>query len=190
MKFYNRERELGELRKIRRQTVESARMTVIMGRRRIGKTALALEFAKSHKYLYLFVAKKSETLLCAEYLEDIQRAFEVPVVGEIKTFKDIFRLLMELSKKEQFTLIVDEFQEFHNVNSAVYSEIQHLWDINKAKCHLNLICIGSVYSLMHRIFEEKKEPLFGRADRMLFLKPFPIRTIKEILEDQGVRGSK
>jgi len=50
---------------------------------------------------------------------------------------------MELSKKNPFTLIVDEFQEFLQINPAVYAEIQHLWDINKGKCHLNLICIRS-----------------------------------------------
>jgi len=190
MKFYDRERELAELGKVERQTSGSARMTVLTGRRRVGKTSLALEFARSRRHLYLFVSKKSEPLLCAEYLEDIQRQFDVPVVGEIKTFRDIFRLLLEISKKTPFTLIVDEFQEFLQVNPAVYSEIQHLWDVNKDKCRLNLICIGSVYSLMHRIFEEKKEPLFGRADRILALKPFPIRTIHEVLADHGVTGMK
>ncbi|MBI2437739.1 MAG: ATP-binding protein, partial [Lentisphaerae bacterium] len=145
---------------------------------------------QSRRHLYLFVSKKSEPLLCSEYLEDIQRQFDVPVVGEIKTFRDIFRLLLELSKKEPFTLIVDEFQEFLQVNPAVYSEIQRLWDINKGKCRLNLICIGSVYSLMHRIFEEKKEPLFGRADRILALKPFAIRTIHKVLGDHGATGMK
>lgn len=190
MKFYDRERELAELGKLEKQTGAAARMTVLSGRRRVGKTALALEFARSRRHLYLFVSKKSESLLCSEYLEDIRRHFEVPVMGDIKTFREIFLLLLELSKKEPFTLIVDEFQEFLQVNPAIYSEIQHLWDINKDKCRLNLICIGSVYSLMHRIFEEKKEPLFGRADRILFLKPFPIRTIHEVLADHGVTGMK
>jgi AAA+ ATPase superfamily predicted ATPase len=185
MKFYNRERELAELQKLYKQTASQARMTVITGRRRVGKTSLALEFIKDHKYLYLFIAKKPEPLLCKEFLEDIRKSFQVPVVGEIKTFKEIFLLLIELSKKERFTVILDEFQEFYNINPSVYSEIQHLWDINKATCKLNLICIGSVYSLMHKIFEEKKEPLFGRADRNLFLKPFPIRTIKEVMDDNG-----
>ena len=190
MKFYDRERELAELGKLEKQTSDSARMIVLTGRRRVGKTSLALEFAQSRKHLYLFVSKKSEHLLCAEYLEEIQRQFDVPVIGEIKTFRDIFRLLLELSKKDPFTLIVDEFQEFLQINPAVYSEIQHLWDVNKGKCHLNLICIGSVYSLMHRIFEEKKEPLFGRADRILSLQPFPIRTIHEVLSDHGVTGMR
>jgi len=190
MKFYNRERELAELRKLYKQTATQARMTVITGRRRVGKTSLALEFVKDHKHLYLFVSKKPETLLCMEFLENIRENFNVPVVGEIKTFREIFLILIELSKKECFTVILDEFQEFYNINPAVYSEIQHLWDVNKTKCKMNLICIGSVYSLMHKIFEEKKEPLFGRADRNLFLKPFPIRTIQEVLADNGSKGNK
>ncbi len=190
MKFYDRERELAELDTVEKQTGSAARMTVITGRRRVGKTSLALEFAKSRRHLYLFVAKKSEPLLCAEYLEDIRRQFDVPVIGEITTFRDLFRLLLEIAKKEPLTLIMDEFQEFLQVNPAVYSEIQHLWDVNKGTCRLNLICIGSIYSLMHRIFEEKKEPLFGRADRILHLKPFPIRTIHKVLGDYGAKSMK
>jgi hypothetical protein len=190
MRFYDRQRELTELDNLEKQTVSAARMVVLTGRRRIGKTALALEFARSRRHLYLFVSKKSEPLLCAEFLEDIRRQFDMPVVGEIRTFQDIFRLLLELSRKEPFTLIVDEFQEFLQINPAVYSEIQHLWDVNKGTCRLNLICIGSVYSLMRRIFEEKKEPLFGRADRIFNLKPFPIRTLREILDDAGVERGR
>jgi len=190
MKFYNRERELAELQKLYKQTATQARMTVITGRRRVGKTSLALEFVKDHKHLYLFVAKKPETLLCMEFLETIRENFDVPVVGAIKTFREIFLLLIELSRKERFTVILDEFQEFYNINPSVYSEIQHLWDVNRTRCRMNLICIGSVYSLMHKIFEEKKEPLFGRADRNLFLKPFPFKIIREVLADHGLKGSK
>ncbi len=185
MKFYNRKNELAELTKLYDQANTSARLTVITGRRRVGKTMLALEFARKQKHLYLFVSKKSEHLLCMEYLEEIRKTFSLPVIGEIKTFKEIFMLLIEYARKERFTLIIDEFQEFYNINPSVYSDIQHLWDINKASCRLNLICIGSVYSLMHKIFEESKEPLFGRADRILFLRPFSIRDMYAVLKDHG-----
>lgn len=186
MKFYDRQKELSDLQKLFQQSAQSARMTVLTGRRRVGKTLLALEFAKRHKFIYLFVSKKSEPLLCAEFLDEIKQQFELPVIGEIKTFKDIFALLLEIAKKERFTLIVDEFQEFQNINPAVFSEIQHLWDINKAKCKLNLIFIGSVYSLMHKIFQESKEPLFGRANRTLTIQPFRITTIHQMLLDYKV----
>ncbi|NQU64750.1 MAG: ATPase, partial [SAR324 cluster bacterium] len=60
MKFYNRNLELNLLRGLKDQTADVARMTVLTGRRRLGKTKLALEFARDHKHLYFFIAKKSE----------------------------------------------------------------------------------------------------------------------------------
>ena len=185
MKFYNREDELNELATLYDQSGGAGRMTVLTGRRRVGKTVLALESAKSARHLYLFVSRKAEALLCAEYLEEIRRQLPLPVVGEIRHFRDIFALLIEQARSERLTLIIDEFQEFFTVNPAVYSELQNLWDRHKGTCKLNLICIGSVPSLMYRIFQDAKEPLFGRADRIIFLKPFSIRTIFAILKDYG-----
>ena len=185
MKFYNRMTEMKLLQELYQQSEESGRMMVLTGRRRVGKTLLALEFARSHKFIYLFVAKKSEPLLCTEYIEEIKQVFNIPVIGEIRRFKDVFSLLLEISREEHFTLIIDEFQEFYHINPAVYSEIQDLWDLNKDQCKLNLIFIGSGYSLMHKIFEDSKEPLFERADRVFLLKPLRIKTLHEILSDYG-----
>ncbi|MCK5058511.1 MAG: ATP-binding protein [Candidatus Aminicenantes bacterium] len=183
MKFYDRKKELEILKALYEQSKENGRMTVLTGRRRVGKTLLALEFTKSHKYIYLFVAKKSEPLLCREYIEEIKKVYDIPVIGEIHTFKGVFSLLLEIAQKEHFTLIIDEFQEFYNINPAVYSEIQHLWDLNKNRCKLNLIFIGSIYSLVHKIFENSKEPLYQRADRVFHIRPFKIKTISHILRD-------
>lgn len=188
MKFYNRTDELAELASLYEQAADSGRMTVLTGRRRVGKTVLALEAAKQHKHIYLFISKKAESLLCQEHLEEIRRQFYLPVVGEIRHFREIFLLLIELSRTEQVTLIIDEFQEFFSINPAVYSELQGIWDRNKATCQLNVIFIGSVHSLMYRIFQDQKEPLFGRADRIMFLKPFSIKSIHEVISDHGHAG--
>lgn len=75
---------------------------------------------------------------------------------------------MEPSQSHSFTLILDEFQEFNSVSPAVYSEMQNLWDSKKTGSRINLILCGSVYSLMSRIFEHAKEPLFGRAEYGVF----------------------
>ena len=185
MKFYNRTDELAELASLYGQATTSGRMTVLTGRRRVGKTVLALESAKQHKHIYLFVSKKAESLLCQEHLEEIRRQFAPPLVGEIRHFRDIFLLMIELSRVERIPLIIDEFQEFFSINPAVYSELQGIWDRNKATCQLNVIFIGSVHSLMHRIFQDQKEPLFGRADRIMFLKPFSIKSIHDVISDHG-----
>lgn len=191
MKFYDREKELVELKKLLGQTKSTARMAVLTGRRRVGKTLLSLEFIGNQKHLYFFVAKKSESLLCEEYIGEIKRLFEnVPVIGEIRSFKDVFQLLMQIAEKERFTLIVDEFQEFYNINPAVYSEIQKLWDLRKNSCRLNVIFIGSVYSLMHKIFQNSKEPLFNRADRIFSVGPFTIKTMNDILHDYKIKDPR
>lgn len=57
MKFYNRTSELKELCLIYSQSQNTARITVVTGRRRVEKTMLALAFAKGHKHLYFFVSK-------------------------------------------------------------------------------------------------------------------------------------
>jgi len=190
MRFYNRENELNILITLYEQVESSARMTVVTGRRRVGKTLLVTEFAKGKKYLYFFVSKKSEVLLCEEYLSEIKNVFSIPVIGKITRFKEIFELLLQLSEKERIILIIDEFQEFYNINTAVYSEIQRLWDLYKQKSKLNLIIVGSIYSLMNKIFKNTKEPLFGRADRVLALKAFKIQESDKILKDYGASSSQ
>jgi hypothetical protein len=189
MRFYDRQQELAELNKLMGQVKGGSRMAVLTGRRRVGKTLLSLEFAKDKKHLYLFVAKKSEALLCDEYIAEIKRVFpDAPVIGEIRHFRDVFQLLLQIARDESFTVIIDEFQEFFHINPSVYSEIQKLWDLNKAKSKLNVMCVGSVYSLMHKIFEGSKEPLFNRADRMFMIKPFPIRAMAGILRDYKIKN--
>jgi len=183
VKFYDREEELAELTKLFGMAKQKGTMVALTGRRRVGKTHLALHFARSHPVIYFFVAKKAENLLCKEYIEILKQQFELPVIGEITTFSQIFELVLQLAEMKHFILIVDEFQEFFNLNPSVYSDIQRLWDLYKAKAQLNVIFIGSVYSLMHKIFEHSKEPLFGRADRIIKLKPFHISTIRTILQD-------
>lgn len=183
MKFYNREKELARLAKIEKQAEKSAQMTFMVGRRRIGKTRLLINAYKYSICLYFFVAKKSESLLCEEFLEEVKNKLDIPIFGSITTFKELFSLLMNLSKERHFTLIIDEFQEFDSVNSSIYSDMQNIWDSNKQDSKINLIMCGSVYSMMKRIFEGSKEPLFGRATNRIHLKAFDIDTIKEILSD-------
>ena len=90
---------------------------------------------------------------------------------------------MEFAKTRKFNLIIDEFQEFFNINPSVYSDMQNIWDSYRNETHVNLLLMGSVYSMMHKIFENYHEPLFGRADAMIRLSGFGTGTMKEIMRD-------
>lgn len=63
MKFYNREKELKQLKEIGEMSLHNAQMTVLMGRRRIGKTKLLFKAIEGIPMLYFFVARKSEPML-------------------------------------------------------------------------------------------------------------------------------
>lgn len=190
MKFYNRENELALLKKADELKSRRSVMTILIGRRRIGKTTLALQPFTQGKKLYFFISKKEESLLCEEFIGEIKERLGIPIFGSITKFEDLFALLMEWGKTNPFTLIIDEFQEFIRINPSIYSSIQKIWDLNKDDSKIHLIFSGSVYSLMKKIFEDAHEPLFGRADFKIHLQPFSISTLTEILRDNDAYSSR
>lgn len=182
MKFYNRDTELQNLRAIQSASLQGSKMSMIVGRRRIGKTRLIIESLSGTTYLYLFVARKDEKLLCEEFSNQIKETLGLNIYGEISRFKDIFALLMDYAERQPLSLVIDEFQEFNRINSSVYSDMQNIWDRKKDQTQMNLILSGSVFSLMKKIFENSREPLFGRANERLHIKPFSVNTLKAIME--------
>jgi len=182
MRFYDREKEQQVLGEVLHRSRSEAKMTVLMGRRRIGKTELSLRCG-DETVLYFFVGKKAETLLCQDYVREIREKLDAPILGTPNTFSEVFRFVLQLSENRPFTLVIDEFQNFLKINPAIFSDIQRDWDLHKRSSHLNLIISGSVFTLMTKIFEDKEEPLFGRADEKMVLEPFTTDVLKQILKD-------
>ena len=182
MKFYNREIETETLQRIERLSKDNAQMTVITGRRRIGKTTLIRHASTEIPFIYFFVGRKSETLLCAE-LTDIVKETLGEELGTFNSMSKLFSALMNISCRRNFTLVFDEFQNFAQVNDVFFSDMQDIWDRTKDNSRINLILSGSLYSMMNRIFDDRKEPLYGRATNRIKLQPFTINTLKEIMSD-------
>lgn len=182
MKFYNREAEIAAMKKYEALSSQSAQMIVITGRRRIGKTTLIKHAFRSIPFLYFFVGKKSESLLCAELVEIVRDNLGEDL-GDFTSFKRLFSAIMGISKRRNFTLVLDEFQNLKEVGNGIFSDIQDVWDENKDSSRLNLVICGSVYSKMKKIFEDKDEPLYGRSTARFRIKPFNTETLKTILKD-------
>lgn len=186
MKFYNRENEIAELKRICNLSfTHNSRMTVLTGRRRIGKTSLIKKaFEDSDApMLYFFTGRKAEVALVNDFVREIHDKLHGYVPEGLRSVTGVMRHLFELAKTERFILVIDEFQEFTNVNSSVFSDLQNLWDSYRTETRMNLVLSGSVMSMMRRIFTDAHEPLFGRADNIISLRPFRIKVVKEILKD-------
>ena len=183
MKFVNRTEEIANLKEILHLSKTNAQFTVVTGRRRIGKTSLVWEAYKEETILYFFVARKTENDLCNDYLTEIESKLNIPMIGKVERFSEIFEYLMKLSIERPITLFIDEFQEFFKVNKSVYSDMQRIWDMYHTKARINLIVCGSIFSMMTKIFKDKKEPLYNRQTRFMSVKPFTTSVLKQILSE-------
>jgi AAA+ ATPase superfamily predicted ATPase len=183
--FVGRQEELRRLEDA--YSTGTFQMAVIYGRRRVGKTSLVYRLMEETKEqapgLYLFVGRKTEATLVRTFCEEVRAKLDEFVPEGIATFRSLMQLLLEMGKRRKFTLFIDEFQEFDNVNAGVFSDIQELWDRYKNETNVCLIVSGSIFRMMEKIFKDEGQPLFGRDDCTIRLQPFTTATMREILGD-------
>jgi len=174
-------------------------MTVaISGLRRVGKTTLVKEFIKNKKALYFFVYdSKTHIELLREFTEELRNHKIITKLETIDSWKIFFDILFQRGKN--YVIVFDEFQNFYSVDKSVFSILQRTCDENKP-VPLNLIILGSLVGLFKNIFENKKEPLYGRIAGKLHIRPFTLHyslktlqflkyiEIEEMLKIYGVLG--
>jgi AAA+ ATPase superfamily predicted ATPase len=184
-KFYNREVQVNKLRTISDDIEQSkGRLSVVVGRRRVGKTRLLNEAFQgiAQKHLYLFVSRKSESALVSEFSAILQNELNTKFFKP-ESLKDIYEYLLDYSTHTPITVVIDEFQDIERVNNSLFSDLQNLWDEYKNKSMMHLVCCGSMYNLMTRIFKDEKQPLLNRDDYFFKVNPLAPNYIKAIMKD-------
>ncbi len=158
IKFIGREKELESIRKM-----DGNFFLVVKGRRRIGKTMLLKKAFPEAVYIFVW-PDKSIGWICQEICKENN-------LPEFRNFKDIINYLFDRNK----TVILDEFQNFLNVDKSVYGEIQKIIDDRKgSKTFFRLAVAGSSYSLMNKAFNDSASPLYGRRTNEIVLGSLPI----------------
>ena len=192
-KFYNREAQLNKLRETSKHIADSkGRLSVVVGRRRVGKTRLlneafssgTKELADKNNYLYLFISRKSEAVLVDEFSMIIKNKFNAKFF-QPRCLKDIFEYLFHYATTQPLTLVIDEFQDIEKVNSSLFSDLQNLWDSYKNTTMMHFVCCGSLYSLMTKIFKGDKQPLLNRDDHFFKIPPLSPTFIKQVMVDEN-----
>lgn len=193
MQFYGRKEELKTLSSQLPLLEKSSRFVVVTGRRRVGKTTLITKFAKEcgSPFLYFFIQRGySESELIQSCLKQIRNELNLEgFLPNLGKFSEVVEYAMQLSKTTPMILIIDECQELDYAAPKFWSEFQNIWDRNKNTSKLLLVMSGSIISAIKHIFSDSNEPLYGRADLFLNLKPFSCRTIKQYLKDVNPKFS-
>ena len=181
MKFLNRKEEIARLNK--NLNGDESRFIVIYGRRRCGKSTLIKKVSKKTDIYFLADMTESThqiSLLAKEI------AYQIPGFDNVMypTWESLFENL-NTRLKEKITLCLDEFTYLVKSTPTLPSTIQKIID-NKLHSNFNLISCGSSQQLMQGLVFDKAEPLFGRADEIIKVRPMKIAYLKEMLNCDSV----
>ncbi len=176
MDFLDRTEELAELKRVLNPALPP-RFVVVFGRRRLGKSTLLKKVLLKEDVYYMagdFVDHVQRDMLKAQLAE------KFPEIGlaEYNSWEDLLRMLNSLTH-EQFTLCFDEFPYMVKHAPELPSVLQRLIDSKLLK--FNIIICGSSQRMMQNMVLSHSEPLFGRAQTIINVRPIPISYLQQAL---------
>lgn len=181
MDYFGRDNVLSQLNEERNLSENSARFTLVMGRRRIGKTYIIRKSLEQEKSLYLLAMNEGEETLCYRFQQQIAQELGIPIFGRVEGMHDLFEILFRHATEHHLNLVIDEVQELFYVRQSIFADMQAAWDKYKDRMKINMIVCGSIYSLMRYLFDDRKQAMYGRLTRRIDMRPFSIATLKQIM---------
>jgi len=123
--FKNRVKELALLNELYEKN--SAKLIVLYGRRRVGKTELLKEFLKKHKGLYILARQESENEQLKKTSSQIAEYYKDDVLM-LNPFMSWDALFLYLSEKPRIPVVIDEFPYIVQSSKKVTGILQDYWD--------------------------------------------------------------
>jgi AAA+ ATPase superfamily predicted ATPase len=177
MEFVDRKKEFERLQKSLRR--EKPQFIVVYGRRRIGKSTLikkVMDFSRGD--IYFLADKTSEPSQRQLFSTTIDMTIEGFSAANYPTWASLL-LSLNRSVDHRITVCLDEFPYLVKSCPALPSILQKLLDDKKLK--FDLIICGSSQQMMQGFVLDSKEPLYGRADEIIKMKPIAPAFVSEAL---------
>jgi len=162
LQFVNREPELRELEAAARK----GGLLVVYGRRRIGKTRLLRHWLQTRDSFYSQAIEAQRDLQIQQVFQDLRTRLETQIVP--KTWPEFLEILA--LQKRRWTLCLDEFPYLTAVDTSLPSLLQK-WLDHSLPAGCLLILAGSSTRVMHDLFLHRAAPLYGRATKLLHVRP-------------------
>ena len=169
--FIGRERELASLKEF--YDKDGIGMTVIYGRRRIGKSTLIAEFVKDKKTIFYTATKVGKTRNLELFSRQVVDLF-MPGMENISfgTLEAVFDFIDKNIGDEKIVLVIDELPYWAEKDEALLSVLQKYIDTVWNDKNLKIILCGSALSFMEKKVLSEKSPLFGRRNSQIKLEAF------------------
>ncbi len=169
--FIGREKEIALLK----ETYDKPdfQMTVLYGRRRIGKSKLITEFIKGKRASYYVASKTSLEDNVRKWGQQFIEDMAPELTGvEFNDLENFFRFVGNFCRDERMILAIDEIPYIAETDASFLSRFQVAIDTILAAGNVYLIISGSAISFMEKEILSEKSPIFGRRTNQIFLKPF------------------
>lgn len=169
--FIGRKAELATLEETFRKP--GFQMTVIYGRRRIGKSTLIRKFLEGKKGSYYMAnqmpLEANVREWSTQFVEDVVPELEGVTFDNLSQY---FKFIGKQCEDEKLVVALDEIPYIAEEDSSFLSTFQRGIDTILADKNVYVIICGSAVSFMEKEILSEKSPLFGRRSNQIFLKPF------------------
>lgn len=183
--FIGRKRELKLLNDLFQK--KSASLVVMRGRRRIGKSRLAQEFAKKTPH-YIFSGLPPADSISAteqreEFARQLHREMNIPL-PRADDWGDLFWLLAQQLPKKRAVLVLDEISWMGSKDHTFLGKLKIAWDLYfKNNPELVLILCGSISSWIEKNILSNTG-FMGRISLDILLEELPLHECNEFWKEQ------
>ncbi|MCR4764364.1 MAG: ATP-binding protein [Lachnospiraceae bacterium] len=150
-------------------------MTVIYGRRRVGKSTLIKEFVKNKRVIFYTATKvgpeRNLELFTKQVLDVLDPAINEAVFPTIESVLDLIGNRIE-NKDDKIVLVIDELPYWAEKDESLLSILQKYIDTAWLQKNMMIILCGSTLSFMEKKVLSEKSPIFGRRDSQIKLEAF------------------
>jgi len=177
MEFLDRTEEKAELKRVLNPETP-AKFAVVFGRRRLGKTTLIKQVLTPNDVYYMAV-DLVDTVQLEMLQELLSHKYKEIGMAKFSGWEELLLMLNRLTTK-QFTLCLDEFPYMVKHSPELPSILQRLLDTKNLR--YNIVICGSSQRMMQELILSQSEPLYGRADAILDVRPIPLPYLQKGLD--------
>ncbi|MCR5835786.1 MAG: ATP-binding protein [Lachnospiraceae bacterium] len=172
--FIGRSHELNSLENV--YSKDGFGMTVIYGRRRVGKSYLIAQFIKDKKKIFYTATKVGAERNLELFSKQVMEVLD-PDYRDVKfsAIEDVFDVITKKVQDEKVVLVIDELPYWAEKDESLLSVLQKYIDTQWLEKNIMLILCGSALSFMEKKVLSEKSPVFGRRDSQIKLEAFNYR---------------